>query len=219
MSQCKQNLIPIYSDNHAVVTSASVKDILGNEIVITASGNQRTAKKAFSCLVEPEIGDRVICTRDTDGTYYIMGIAERPEKKDMRLSFPADTRIEAANGRLNVHSLNALTFASKKINCFSDQTVYKSHDTLVSSNRVTATGGDLQAHFKTVRLISNLINTIARQAIEKFSGYIRSTENVDMVKSGQMTRKSEGLYSLDSQHTLMNSREITKIDGEKILMG
>ncbi len=40
-----------------------------------------------------------------------------------------------------------------------------------------------------------------------------------MVKSGQMTRQTDGLYAMDSKHTIMNSKKSTKIDGEKILMG
>lgn len=82
-----------------------------------------------------------------------------------------------------------------------------------------ARGNCLQADFKTVWVISQMVNTLAKQVISKFKNYIRRTEDYDQVKSGQMTRQVDGLYSLDSKHTVLVSKKDTKIDGERIHMG
>ena len=60
---------------------------------------------------------------------------------------------------------------------------------------------------------------MARQVIEKFKSYVRGTEDYDQVNAGQMMRKAKGLYSMDSEQTIMVSRKHTKIDGERIFMG
>ena len=150
---------------------------------------------------------------------YILGIIERPSSQATRISFPADTDVRVKKGRLNLHSPDSISVSADKLNNFSNQVVHNSEEAVIAYNSVTARGDDLQASYKTVRLLSNLINTMAKQVIDRFRGYIRSTEDHDMVKAGQITRTAEGLQSMDAEHTIMNSKQCTKIDGKKILMG
>ena len=60
---------------------------------------------------------------------------------------------------------------------------------------------------------------MAKQLTERVKNYIRHTEDYDQVNAGQMTRKVDGLYAMDSRHTVMVSKKDTKIDGERIHMG
>ena len=89
---------------------------------------------------------------------------------------------------------------------------------MVDFDEVAAKGVNLKASFKRVLLVSSLISTMAGQIIEKASTYIRHSEHYDQVKAGQMTRKIDGLYSMDSKQTVMVSKKETKIDGERIFM-
>lgn len=219
MKGSAENIIPIHSAETPVIRNAVVTAIGSDEILIRISGNQKRAKKAFSCLVDPEYGDRVICTTDEDGVYYILCIVERPQSKNMDLSFPGQNYIGVNEGGLHIQSPNTITTACKDLNFFSGKSIFTSREATFSCEEITAAGNSLQAKFQTVRLVSNLINTMARQAIDKFKGYIRNTEESDMVKAGRLTRDTNGLYAVNSEHTIMNSKQSTKIDGEKILMG
>ena len=192
MNNSARKLIPIHSNNKSVIRTGSVISVLPDEIIINMEENTIKAKKAFSCIIDPEPDDIIICTVNENGMVYILGIIERPANQKMSVSFPSDTHIHVNQGSLNINSTDNVTIASKCVSCFSESVIHKSHEAIVSYDNITASGNELQASFKTVRLISNLINTMAKQVIDKFKGYIRSTEDNDLVKAGQMTRHADG---------------------------
>ncbi len=219
MNNFARKVIPIHYGNESAVKTGVVISVVLDEIVVDMAGEIKKAKKAFSCLIDIMPEDIIICTENGEGIVYILGVIERPKEKKMNLSFPSNTHIQVNQGGLSIGSADSVSIMSKDLNLFSKKAIHKSHEAIVAYENISATGNELQASYKTVRLISNLINTMAKQVIDKFKGYIRSTEDNDMVKSGQMTRKTDGLYAMDSKHTIMNSKKSTKIDGEKILMG
>jgi hypothetical protein len=218
MNNFSAELIPLISKNNPAFHTAKVAayDKLSLEILI--EGKKLKAKKAFSCLVEPQINDTVICTSDEKGMYYILAILERKDNKRINISFPSDAELNSDNGFININSSKSASIISKKINLFSDKAVYKSKEATVAIDEITASGNEIQAGYKTIKTAADLISTFSRQVTEKFKTYVRSSKN-DIVKSDHMTRKSEGLYSVDSKHTIMKSKKSTKIDGDKILMG
>ncbi|MCF6246842.1 MAG: DUF3540 domain-containing protein [Desulfobacula sp.] len=219
MNNPARKVIPIHSNYKSDILTGSVVQVISDKIRINVAGNIKEAKRAFSCMVDPEPDDIIICSQNNDGTAYILGIIERSGSQKMSVSFPSDACIRSNQGSLNINSSESITIASKQVNSFSKRVIHKSHEAVISYDNIIANGDELQASFKTVRLISDLINTMAKQVIDRFKGYIRKTEDNDMVKSGQMTRQTDGLYAMDSKHTIMNSKESTKIDGKKILMG
>ncbi len=219
MNNLSRKLIPMYNSNVSAVKTGSVISVVLDEIRVNLSGEIKKAKKAFSCLIDLMPEDTIICAENNDGMVYVLGIIERPGTQKMNLSFPSDAHIRTKQGSLNLNSQDSISISSSNVNCFSKRVIHKSFEAIISYDNTTALGNEFQASFKTVRLISNLINTMANQVIDKFKGYIRSTEDNDMVKAGNLNRQTDGLFSLDSKHTIMNSKKSTKIDGEKILMG
>ena len=219
MNSSARKVIPIHSNKTSDICTGYVISTMSGEISINIAGEIKKGKKAFSCIIDPEPDDIVICTENEDGIVYVLGIIERLNGQKINISLPSDTNIQANNGSLNLHSSENVTIVSKDINCFSKKVIHRSHEAIVSYDDITANGNELHAQYKSVHLISNLINTIAKQAIKKFIGYIRSTEDTDMVRAGQMTRHADGVCAIDSKYTMLNSKKSTKIDGEKILMG
>ena len=214
-----EKIIPIHSNIPASLHECVVSAVRSGKIQVKRDGAIRQATAAFSCLVTPESGDLVMCSENAQGCLYILSILERPTSQKMCLSFPADTNIQLKQGKLNIHAPDHINVASDKLHCFSKKALHVSEDAVISYENVTAQGKDLQANYSTIRLISKLINTIAGQMINRFKGYVRSTEDHDMVKATQLTRTATHLHSLDGEHTLIKSKQCTKIDGEKILMG
>ena len=126
----------------------------------------------------------------------------------------------APNGDLGIFTRRSVTLAANEgFNCLSDRVVHKSREAVVDYGEVTANGNVLRANFSTVTIVARTIATMAQQAIERFRTYMRRSEDSDRVSAGSIDRKADGLYSLNSGHTMMLSRHETKIDGDRIFMG
>ncbi|MEA1967046.1 MAG: DUF3540 domain-containing protein [Thermodesulfobacteriota bacterium] len=201
------------------IQNGQILSVSYDKIIVDISGEKIEAKKAFSCFTVPRPKDRVILVKDETGLFYILGIIERKEKQKVTIAYPSDADIKSENGNLNLRSKQSLAISSENLNFFSKKAIHKSREAIVSFDDTTANGITLQASFKTIRLISRLINTMAKQVIESFTGYIRNTEANDQVKAGQMNRIVDEMYSMDSKYTVMVSKKDTKIDGERIHMG
>jgi hypothetical protein len=184
------------------------------------SGDVFVAGIAFSCLVRPAPGDVVMAATHDSGESHVIAVIERPGGQDLCITLPADAVVSAPQGSIRVCADRDVTLASNdRLNLFSSRAVHKSREAVVDFDDTVAVGDRLQASYQAVHLVSRLISTVSRQVIKKAKSYIRRTEDCDQVESGQMTRKTEGLYTMDSKHTVMVSKKETKIDGERIFMG
>ena len=190
-----------------------------NDVVIQIDGRQETAKVSFSCLVQPEINDSVLIARDAVGQFFVLSILEREGSQDLTMAFQGSAKLQSMQGSVDIFSAESISMTSSSIHTVSEESVYRSKKTYVDSDQLTANGKTAQVNYSNIRVLSDMINTIAKQAIQKFQGYIRHTDKADQVKAGQMTRDVEGLYSMDSNHTIMLSKKDTKIDAERIHMG
>lgn len=213
-------LLKIQQPEAAVVYTARVLSVSDKVCEIDLSGTQFSAQVVFSCLVKPIVNDSVLCVFSSDGKYYITAVVERESSQSMTVSFPEDVTLQSPSGSMNFMSSESITMAaSKKFNCISDEALHKSKSGVVNYDQLTASGSDLQSSYSSMHIFSNFIHTLSRQVLQKFKNYIRHTEESDQTKAGNMTRQVKGLYSMDSEHTILVSRKETKIDGQHIHMG
>lgn len=199
---------------------ARVVSISGIHVLIdTLLGPVEEARVAFSCLVQPMPDDLVLVSKPTSGECYILSILERSEKQNMTLAFPGDATIHTG-GELTAMSCKSISLAAaENMNCISKQAIHKSNNAIIDYTECTAKGNALQISFNTIKTISHLMTDIVGQYIGKMKNYIRHTEKYDQIKAGQMGRKADGVYTMDSSYTIMVSKKDTKIDGERIHMG
>ncbi len=218
MSSEQNKVIPINDDSNFSTTTGKVLEVFDGYYEVSVFNSPVKAQKAFSCIIDPVPEDTVICCK-SDNAFYILGIIERKNNNKSHISFPSDTNIETKSGSLNLFSKESVSIVSHDLNCFSKKAIHKSEDATICYRNLTATGETLTGTFRTVKFISSLINTMAKNVFERFKFYNRNTEVIDQIQAGQIGRKTDGSYMLDSTHTILNSKECTKIDGEKILMG
>ncbi len=204
-------------EKEAAVRECEVVDINDKGVFINIAGNAKLAKISFSCLVQPMPGDLVLCSMSEKGQYYILSIIERPGAQDINFSFPADVSMHMPRGDFSLLSEKSITFASGgSLNCVSDKAMHKSREAAIDFEKATAKGQNLIASFKTVSMVSRVVNTIAERLTKRVKSYIRHSKDYDQVKAGEMTRKADGLFSMDSNRTVMISKKDTIIDGEHI---
>ncbi len=200
--------------------TARVVSVIEDKLTVRTDGVAMAARKAFGCLVRPEPGDRVLCAFDESETLYVLSVLDRPGSNDMTIEAPGHARVLAREGDLDLASGRSVRMAcADKMSFVSDTEVHKNRETVLSCEDLTATGKNARASFKSLSLVADIMSTMAKHAIQKAVSYVRHSEGHDRVAAGQMTRSADGLYSVDSRHTVMQSKKATKIDGERIFMG
>jgi len=198
--------------------SAEVMVIQDNLYQLKHKGQTILANKAFSCLVQPQVQDTVLYSFDQYQQAFIVAILHRNEDSQLTVQLPANATI-ACDQNLTLRSGQHTSIISEQITQLSQQSVMKTDKAVMDFNNAIIKGGKLHSQIRHIHTISDLVSTMAKQAIQKFNSYIRKTDQADQVHAGQMGRKVDGLYSMNSKHTILVSQKDTKIDGEHIHMG
>ena len=190
--------------------SARVSKIIDGLITVELDGQQINAETAFSCFAQPQINDVVLLNFDQHQQAYITAILKREQADEMTMQLPAKTTI---------NSSKKITLSSQEIAQMAQKQVSKASEQVMEFDQAVVKGNKLHSHVRHLHSISDMVTTMAKQAIQKFSSYVRKSDVSDQVQAAQMSRKVEGLYSMNSKHTILVSQKDTKIDGEHIHMG
>lgn len=221
MTMKSSKVVPFQQPNNAVVYTASVLAVDDdNYCEIELAGARVQALVTFSCLVRPVCDDVVMCVLSESGDYYIIGIIERRAGKSMSMSFPDDVTMQSLGGSINLHTAESVNIAAvDSINSVSNSVLHKCDKAVIDYDDLTISGTAMQASYSRISVFCQLMSTFSRQVLQKCKNYIRHSEESDLVRAGNMSRKAKGVYSMNSQHTIMSSKKDTKIDGEHIHMG
>jgi len=190
--------------------SAKVSQIVDGQITVELEGKLFSAETAFSCFAQPQINDIVLLNFDQHQQAYITAILKREQADEMTMQLPAKTTI---------NSSKKITLSSQEIAQMAQKQVSKASEQVMEFDQAVVKGNKLHSHVRHLHSISDMVTTMAKQAIQKFSSYVRKSDVSDQVQAAQMSRKVEGLYSMNSKHTILVSQKDTKIDGEHIHMG
>lgn len=197
---------------------ARVLQVSGRETILDLDP-PTPAQLAFSCPVQPQPGDLVLCLDAGPDGHHLLAILERPGSQAMTLAFPGEAQLQTA-GSLSLLAGQGITLtAGGQLACASDAAVLRSRETVLDCCELVAQGRVLQASFDSITFLGRMFQTLVQHLIQKSRGYFRHTQETDQVRAGQMLRQAEGLCSLESQYTVLTSARDTRIDGERIHMG
>jgi len=223
------NVVPFVGGESGYAKNAKVLTVSGRNVTLSLSVSTDVfvsidGRVAYSCLVAPKVNDVVVCVQNDTGMHVVLAILDRPDdcqnSQDMTIAFPANANLQSTSGNLAIMAKDHVSLlAGDSLVCAATKTIHKSQQAVIKYDNTTVQGQQLNAQFKTVHLLSEMINTIAKNALQKFNHYVRRSAESDQVSAAQMDRKVDGLYSMSSKITMMISKKDTKIDGERIHMG
>lgn len=213
----QENVIAIMPPEQTSLT-AKVKGLRGEYFELEHEGKLIIARKAFSCLLEPIVEDTILYIFDENQQAYIMAILHRNNEGEAQLNVPPKTMINCPD-QLTIRSGEKTSFISNSIQNLTKKFNVHTESAAINFKSTVVKGDKLHSHVHVMNMVGDLLNTMVRQGVQKFSSYVRKTEQVDQIQAGQMARKVEGLYTMNSKNTVMMSQKDTKIDGEHIHMG
>jgi len=111
-------------------------------------GNGMRALRAVSCLVEPQIGDRVLASAAADGLCHVLHILARSEGDSASLSVPGASGVALRQSRIALHAGESLHLGS------------------AGEASLSAAGGTLSLNGR------NLFVTVADSIVEQASHYV-----------------------------------------------
>lgn len=206
---------PLASDSvlhqNPAVLEGYVQGGKNNSWLVTTSQGLIRASQAYSCLVQPVLGDKVLL--QTAGEHwYLLAILERQQPLPMQINARNGLHIDL--GGKDCHWQNA---ARWQLNA--ETTQVHTHHAEITTQTAQVRGQQLTQHWQQVR---NLIQDLWHSGQTLWQQVRQSISRVDEVEQkdcGHQIQRVRGNMTLHSEQGSITSNKDLRIDAERIHMG
>jgi hypothetical protein len=199
--------------------SAIVKGVADDSVMIASEGGAINARCAFSCLVRPIAGDKVLISR-SPGECFILAVLERPESPDMALDFPGNVSLNAAQGGMTLNSAEDIAMIAAGTNrIVAAETQMTSDELTVTANHLTTRVSRLDSYLEEASIVAGTIMSVAQLITQRVDVLTRWVENVETLTIGNLIQNVRKTLSSHSHEAVITATTDLRIDGERIHMG
>ena len=187
--------------------------------VETPSGLFRV-KRAFSCIVAPEIGDRVLVALSRLEGGFILSVLERKPGAKATLTFEADVDIIASKGKLGMVSQQGVTVASHEtLHLLASKIGVSSGEGEFRVGRLSVLGEMCDVSVKTVKFLARTCESVLERFVGRAKRSFRIVEGMDQVKAGTIHQTADKALMLRGTFAQMTAKDDVHIDAERIHVG
>jgi hypothetical protein len=207
-------------ESHSIQIDGHILECGEDEIRIDTVHGAFSCRRAFSCLVEPMTGDRVLAAGDPHEGLFIIAVLERREPSVTRLTVKGDLTLGLPDGRFSVAAAHGVDLVSAgEMTMTSPEITVRSPKGNIFLDQLSYLGRRLFAEIEGIKLLGGLFDTVMERISQRVKRSYRTVEESDHVRSGQIDYRAEKNMSLRGQNALVTARELVKIDGDQIHLG
>jgi hypothetical protein len=192
---------------------------LGATIAIRLYTGLVEARRAKSCLVAPEIGDRVLCAIEADGAYVLAVLAGAEGAKTV-VAADGDLELRARGGSVAVVGTEGVDLISggdlgvtaRGLNVTAKQGS-------VAIDELGFFGRLLQAEVTKVALVAQEMDSVFTRLSQRAKRVFRFVEEIDQTRAGTIDLRAQNLVAIRGENTIVSARVLAKVDGEQIHLG
>jgi hypothetical protein len=203
-------------------TSMEEASIMGgganNWIIQSASGTYK-ANKAFSCLVHPEIGDKVLSVLLPSGGASILAILEREQSQTTRLKFEGDVDISSSRSIRMVAGQRLDALSGVEINLDSKQFSLRSKVSSVIFDRLTVTGDEASHTIGKIRVMAKYLETVSETSKQVMKHSFRLVSGLDSVSAGEVLQNIKKRFTVQSRQVSLLAKDDAKLNGKRVHLG
>ncbi|HYZ31930.1 MAG TPA: DUF3540 domain-containing protein [Crenalkalicoccus sp.] len=191
----------------AATGSTALAEVLareGEELVLRQeNGLSTAARRAFSCLVQPESGDRVLVAAAGEEAF-VLAVLERRGGRPMTLALPDGATLAAPAGRLAVAA---------------ETLVLEARRGQVAVQELGLSGKRLDARLGRIALVAEAIETLAERVLGRFRRSYRFVEEGEQLRARDIDQRATGHLNLQAETTTLQAGLLVKLDAAQIHMG
>ena len=204
--------------NDTEIEIVTVKGGCEQNFMVLSSLGMLRASIAFSCLVMPKEGDRVLLSRGNKN--HILAIIERPDTNDMAISFPGNVSMQAKSGSINMATQYKLSLTSaQQTQVTTTKLAINSMKTSMVSEELLVKGDKVTSNWRQVNSIAKVFHLLTDTLTQHVKNSFKVVDGVEQLKSLNYVQTVDNTLSIRTRDAVITARKDIKIDGERIHMG
>lgn len=202
----------------AYLEAGCVERISATAIEVRLGSNVFDARRAKSCLVAPEVGDKVLCTVEPEAIF-VLAVLDGAGT-GTKVTADGNLELHARGGRVSVSASNGVDIVS------GGDVAMTSADFHVHAKRGSVAIDELgffgrlvKAEVAKVALIAQEVDSVLTRLSQRAKRVFRFVEEIDQTRAGTVDMRAEHLMAIRGENAVISARVLAKVDGEQIHIG
>ena len=199
--------------------TGTVERVLGRTVEVRHGSGTWQAQRAKSCLVAPEVGDKVLCAFGAEGTY-ALAVLEGQEDGPTQLVTDGDLRLQSRGGRVAVSASEGIDLVSGGAVAMTSPEVHvRAGSGSVAIGELGFFGKLLRAEVAKVAFVGQELESVFTRLTQRAKRVFRFVEELDQTRAGTVDLRADKLVAVRGENAIISARVLAKLDGEQIHLG
>jgi len=199
--------------------AGTVERILSGMVEVRHGSGTYQARRAKSCLVAPDLGDRVLCAVEPGGSF-VLAVLEGREGVPTRLAADGDLHIQSRDGRVAISSPDGVDIVSGgAVAVTSAELHVRAAKGSVAIDELGFFGKLVRAEVAKVVLAAEEVDMVLTRLTQRAKRVFRFVEELDQTRAGTVDLRAQNLVSIRGENAVISARVLAKVDGEQIHLG
>jgi hypothetical protein len=182
-------------------------------------GAVTAARVAFSCLVRPEPGDRVMVSGDGE-TVWIVAVLERVTDAPVRLFAEGNIAITSVTGSISLLAANDVNVdAGARVSVAASEIDMHAGIARFVLDELLQIGRRANLYVAKIRSVGEMVETFAEHVLTRAKRGTRFIEESDQLRAGDVDHRAEGTLQLSAKTAFVTADTVVRVDAEQIHMG
>ncbi|WP_437878030.1 DUF3540 domain-containing protein [Sorangium sp. So ce513] len=187
--------------------------------VVASGAAELEARRAVSCMVEPEADDVVLVSVVPGRGAYILAVLER-QGSDVSVVLDGDLRVKLPSGRFVVGAAEGVTIASgKEVGVVAGEVKVNARLGSLFVESLSYVGTAVQAEIERAKVKAAALDASVERVVERVKRVYRFVEELEQLRAERVDYVARKNMSLRGENTLVTAEELVKLDGAQIHLG
>lgn len=192
----------------------------GDSFVVRTSSGDYRARRAVSCLVEPNDGDLVLVASTPRGVSYVLAVLERTTEAPTRLVADGDLEVASPKGKLRLRGAEGVALVSSKaLELVAGSLAMKALEASVVVEELAVAGRNVRAELDRVKTFATSVDSVLERFTQRVKRAYRFVEEAEHVRAERLDYSASRTLNLHGENTVVTAAEVVKVDGAQILVG
>ncbi|MCC6555914.1 MAG: DUF3540 domain-containing protein [Polyangiaceae bacterium] len=215
----RDNLARQRTEIPATQELGTVVATLGRSLRVRTASGEYEARRAVSCLVEPELGDRVLLSLHAEGCH-VLAVLDRDDAAKLRIVAPGDLELCAPAGQLTMAAEEGVRLVTPgEAGVASGTLRVATGEASLAVRALTYVGDQLLAQIDRAKAVTGSLESVADRWVQRVERAYRFVARSEQVRAEYLDYSATAAVHVKARATIVSGGELTKIDGGQIHVG
>jgi hypothetical protein len=190
--------------------------------VVRSAYGEYSARLAVSCLVRPDVTDRVLLSVDAAGDCFILSVLSKGKSSSPNTELTCDGPLclRVRRGSLSLLADEGVVMATPRgIDMTSDTLHIQTKRADVTCEHLSVLGRFFHSRIREMKIVSGRVETIVNRLTERLTDAFRFVKDHEEIQTGSTRYLVETNLTMHAKNTMQVAEEMVTINAEQINLG